>query len=660
SDAHAQARGRWAEDRVLVQFRAGLPQKEQEKILKAQNGRAVGRIEQIGVHLVQVPPQALEAVTRALARNPHVEFVEKDMLVEPGFTPNDPDYSKPWHLPKIAAPSAWDWNPTMGASITIAILDTGVDATHPDLAGQIVPGWNFYDNNADTSDTHNHGTWVAGTAAATTNNGTGVASVAGQARIMPVRIAQPDGYAYWSTVAKGVTWAADQGAKIANISYNGVSGSSSVQNAAQHMRNKGGVVVVAAGNSGGQENISASDTMLSVAATNSSDTRSSFSSYGAYVDLAAPGESILTTARGGGYSNAKGTSFSSPIVAGVAALVMDANSMLSPPEIDGVLQSTAVDLGAAGWDAYYGHGRIDAAAAVAKAVKLLTSDIQAPVASITSPKGGATVSGLATVDVSATDNVGVTRVELYVNGQKIPEDDIIAPYGFSWDTTTMADGSATLVAYAYDAAGNQGFSSGVTVTVSNAVSAPEPTDTQAPTASITSPTGGATVSGVTAVGVSATDNVGVTRVDLYANNKLVASDTTSPYDFTWDTSKVADGSTTLTAVAHDAAGNPGQSSQVTVTVSNPVSAPDPATEPALTLTGTSTNSGNTWIATVTLNGPAGASTAGSWSLGKNTGECTIASGQNRCSFSLSGIRKNVSSVTYTDKTNNLAVTIGKP
>ncbi len=550
--ADASAAPKWAEGRILLQTKAGLSDAELDKILKSHNGKATGHIRPINLHVVEVPPQAEEAVARALAKNPNVKFAELDMLVEPGAVPSDPSYSSAWHLPKIGAPTAWDT--TMGSSVTIAILDTGVDLTHPDLVGQLVPGWNFYNNNADTSDPHGHGTWVAGTAAATTNNGIGIASVAGQALIMPIRIADANAYAYWSTVAQGVTWAADNGANVANVSYNGVSGSSSVQSAAQYMRNKGGVVIVAAGNSGGLESISPNDALLTVSSTNSSDARSSFSSYGNYVDLSAPGEYILTTGVGGGYVRVQGTSFSSPIVSGVAALMMSVNSSLSPAQIDGILESTVDDLGDAGWDTHYGYGRVNAARAVQTAMQTQNIDSQAPSVSITSPSSSSTVAGVAAVNVSASDNIGVTRVALFANGQQVAEDNT-SPFGFSWDTTTQTDGSATLVAYAYDAANNQGLSKGVTVTVKNAVTL-KVADAIAPTIQITSPGNGAKVTGVNvSIQASASDNVAVTKITAAVNGKTLCTSASATLSCNWNIKKVKTGTHIISAIAEDAAGN---------------------------------------------------------------------------------------------------------
>jgi subtilisin family serine protease len=162
--------------------------------------------------------------------------------------PDDPWNLDEWALLEIAAPSPWAI--TSGSSaITIAIIDTGVDASHEDLALKLIPGRNIYDNNSDTSDVFGHGAKVAGASAASSNNAMGVASVAWGCRVMAVRVSAADGTASYSNIASGLAWAADHGAHVANISYI-VSGSSTVTSAARYFQSKGGVVTVSAGNNG--------------------------------------------------------------------------------------------------------------------------------------------------------------------------------------------------------------------------------------------------------------------------------------------------------------------------------------------------------------------------------------------------------------------------
>ena len=466
--------GFWAKGRILVETRAGLDDGEFNKILARHGGRSAARLSKINVHVITLPAGADERfVAEMLKLNPHIASAEVDKLIAPEQVGNDTYYNNAWHLPKIQAPAAWD--SSLGTGVTIAILDSGVDGTHPDLKGKMVAGWNFYDRNSNTSDVYGHGTKVAGSAAAASNNGVGVTGVAWNAKIMPVRISNTTGYAYYSTIAEGIYWAADNGARVVNISY-AVQGSTSVQNAANYLRSKGGIVVNSAGNSGALDTTLANSALISVSATGSTDTKTSWSSFGDYVDVAAPGAGIWTTTRGGGYAAVSGTSFSSPITAGVIALMMSANPALKPAELESILKTTAVDLGAAGSDREYGAGRIDAAPAVQKALALAgtkLSDTSAPLVSITSPGSGTTLTGIVPVNVSATDNVGVTKVALYAKGVLIATD-LTPQYSFSWDTRTVGDGAASLVAKAYDGAGNIASSVSISVTVANSTATKSP------------------------------------------------------------------------------------------------------------------------------------------------------------------------------------------
>jgi subtilisin family serine protease len=570
AQAFAADEAQWVPGRLLVQPRAGLSEAEFDKIIKKQGGKQVGKIDGINVRVIQLPPQASEkAVAALLKNNKHLKFAERDMLVKPSTT-NDPYYANGWHLPKIGTPTAWQTS--SGRNVVIAILDSGVDPDHPDLASKLVPGWNTYNNNADTADVYGHGTKVAGAAAALTNNGIGVAAVASDAQVMPMRVTGTDGWASYSAIASALTWAADRGARVANLSFYGVETSSSARSAAQYMKNKGGLVVTSAGNYGVEETIAPSDTMITVSATDSNDNKASWSSFGSFVDVAAPGTSIYSTVNGGGYGAVSGTSFSSPITAGVVALMMSANPALSPADLEKALYSSAIDLGAAGFDKYFGNGRVDAAAAVAATKAVVKVDSTAPSTTITSPSGGTNVQGLVAVDVAATDDAGVSRVDLLVNGVKIGSD-TAAPYGFSWDSAQTPDGEASITAYAYDAAGNAASHS-VKVSVANAV-VEEPVveepvvsdpvvekvqDVVAPVAKLGNPTDGSVISGNVAITGSATDDVGVTNLRLLVDGGQVASVSGSSISYRLNTKKISAGSHTITLEAYDAAGNVGSHS----------------------------------------------------------------------------------------------------
>jgi len=534
--------------RLLVQPRAGLSEQEFDKILKPHGARRLLHIKPINVYVIELPARSDEvAIGNALLRLPVIKFVEAERAMEPTQTPNDRSSRNAWHLPKINANTAWEAAP--GDGVTIAILDSGVDSTHPDLAQHVLAGWNFFDNNANTVDVFGHGTKIAGVAAASGNNGQGITGVDWHARIMPIRVTDAGGYAYDSLIAQGLIWAADHGARVANISFLGVSRSTTILSAAQYMRNKGGVVVVAAGNTGEQQADPSSDLVTAVASTDSNDARTSFASYGNYVDIAAPGVSIWTTAPGGAYVSMSGTSASSAIVAGVYGLMMSANQNLSPKTLDDVLFSTAVQQGSPHRDPYKGWGRIDAAAAVAKVKQTVERDAQAPITAVGAPSGPA-ASGLVQINAAATDNVAVTRVELYANGSLVASE-MTAPYAFVADTSAWPNGDASLYTRAYDAAGNAANSNTLVLAVSNV--------STTPTVNITSPQNGAVVSGPVPITVRATDANRVARLSLFINGQEVAVAYGTSLSYLW--SPVAKSKSpvayTISARAWDPAGNTG-------------------------------------------------------------------------------------------------------
>ena len=552
----ANAISEFAKGRILIEAKPGLSDAELDKLLKVHGGKR-RKLGQSRMHVVDLPANANEAdVVAKLSKRPELKFAELDRKVDANLAVNDPYIGSQWHLAKVNAAAAWD--ASQGAGVTIAVLDSGVNTSHPDLKDRIVGGYNANDNNTDVTDVCGHGTAVAGVAGASANNGQGVAGMAGTARILPIRIAFTDStgcHAYLSTIATGLTYAADNGARIANISYDNLNGSAAVLSAARYMRSKGGLVVVSAGNSNVDANLPADPAMMVVSATDSADAKASFSSWGSFVTLSAPGVSLWTTNREGAYSSWTGTSFSSPLTAGVAAVLMAARPDLSNTQIESLMFSSAVDLGAAGRDPVFGYGRVDAAAAMRAALSYVnTVDTTAPLAAIAAPLGSSSVSGQVAVNVNASDNVGVARVELKVNGTVVAVD-TAAPYTFSWDSTGSANGMVNLVALAYDAAGNAGSSSTVAVNVANAV-AIVAKDTVAPTVVISNPTVG-TVSGNVTVALNASDNSGAAGIstEVRVDGVLKAQGTGGSLSYNWNTRKIAVGSHTISATARDAAGN---------------------------------------------------------------------------------------------------------
>ena len=456
--------GDFVAGRLLVKFRSHVGKDHARQIIAGLGARDADEIEGIGVHIVDLPIQASEhAFVQAFTTRPEVEFAELDRFLPlEQMIPNDPLYENPnsWSLPKIDAPGAWLIN-TGNANVTIAIIDSGVDGTHPDLAPQMVPGWNFYNNNADSSDVYGHGTAVAGVAAAAGNNGIGVSSVAWGCRIMPLRVSDISGWATASAIASGLSWAADHGARIANVSFY-VTGNRTISSAAKYFVGKGGLVMVAAGNYGVSETVADDANLVTVGATDSADILFSWSNRGTNLDLVAPGN-VYTTVRGGIYGVSGGTSFASPVVAGVAALVLSTNPSLTPKQIETILKQNADDLGAPGWDLLYGYGRINASRAVSAALAYLdTSDTVPPSIAILSPGSGAAVSGIVMVEVATSDDVGVRKGELYVDGALVATS-TTAPFNLKWNSRKAKAGQHSLYSKAYDAAGNVGASQPITV-----------------------------------------------------------------------------------------------------------------------------------------------------------------------------------------------------
>jgi hypothetical protein len=328
-----------------------------------------------------------------------------------------------------------------------------------------------------------------------------------------------------------------------------------VTSAAQYFQRKGGVVTSSAGNYSTFSNASDNPYILTVSATDQNDFIQSYSNSGNNIDVAAPGDSF-TTQIGGGYTSAGGTSHSAPIVAGVAALVMAANPQLSAAQVQDIVKQSADDLGAAGWDPIYGMGRVNAARAVSMAAAGATVDTTPPTIGFLSPTNGSDVSGVFTVQLSASDNTGVSSVELSVDGTSLGTTSI-SPYTFQWDSRLVANGSHSLSARATDLRGNVSAAS-ITVNVQNVV------DTTPPSITISSPADGSRVSGNLSVTVNAADNTKVVRVELYADGVLVSASSSAPFTTKWNTRKVAAGAHTLQCRAYDAVGNSSFSQVVTV------------------------------------------------------------------------------------------------
>jgi subtilisin family serine protease len=336
-------------------------------------------------------------VAATLRSDPRVRSVVPDAVGgvadwPQGGDPNDTYYvANQRDLPLIGVPGAWTLT-TGAASVVIGLLDTGYEGSHPDLAAiPIVAPYNARTGTTTVTDVYGHGTHVAGTIAAQTNNGIGVAGIAPGIRMMPVKVMDNNGQGYWSDFLEGVDWARTHGASIINLSLGGTltaSQAAAFQPTFDAAYEAGVLVVAAAGNNNRDEPFYPASFahVISVAATTNTDTRASFSNFGPAVDLSAPGYNIYSTYPGGTYKLMSGTSMATPHVVGLAALIRSYHPSYTVDEVETAMEVNAVDLGTPGRDDYFGYGRIQADQAVA----WVAPDLTPPAASLTVPGAGAT------------------------------------------------------------------------------------------------------------------------------------------------------------------------------------------------------------------------------------------------------------------------------
>lgn len=280
------------------------------------------------------------------------------MIVKGENFTDDPFLSKQWGWYRIGGDKALEAG-YKGSDVVVAVLDTGIDLDHPDLADNIVDGWNFVDNNDDVSDLDNHGTMVSGIIAAIANNGVGLIGVAPEAKIMPLKVLDTNG-GNIRDIASAIRYAADNGAKVITMSFGGqyTRFSISTERAIDYASRQGCILVAAAGNDNTDELVfpASYEQVIAVSAIDQNDLRADFSNYGSYIDFCAPGINIVSTGKNGDYFMGNGTSFSAPFVAGLIALMLSDNPQLTTEEVKTNLRNNAEDLGEEGFDQYYGWG----------------------------------------------------------------------------------------------------------------------------------------------------------------------------------------------------------------------------------------------------------------------------------------------------------------
>jgi len=415
-------------------------------------------------HLVPAIAASIpEAAIQGLLNNPNITRIELDIAVYAV----DAELDNTWGVKRIGAGTVHDGG-NKGAGVKVAVIDTGIDYTHPDLNANYAGGHDFVNSDKDPMDDAGHGTHVAGTVAAEDND-IGVVGVAPEAELYALKVLGADGSGSYSDVIAALQWAVDNFMQVTNNSYGSSGDPGDTVKAAFDNAYKAGVLnVCAAGNSGTPpgrgDNViypARYESCIAVAATDQSDERARWSSTGPDLELSAPGVAINSTLLGGGYGTGSGTSMASPHVAGTAALVI-ASGVTGVGEVRLRLQETADDLGDLGRDTKYGYGLVDADEAAGQ-----VND--PPTVSITSPVDGSTFDSGATIvfegTASDTEDGGLTASLVWtssIDGQ--------IGTGGSFETT-LSDGNHTITASVTDSGGKTGSAS-ISITVGTPPSEP--------------------------------------------------------------------------------------------------------------------------------------------------------------------------------------------
>lgn len=414
-------------DRIIVKFRDSTNESRRAALRFSGAAQISAALPSIQAEVLNVSSGSLLSTLDQFKKMPEVEFAEPDYIRKTSALAfNDTFIAFQYGLTNCKITDAWVITTgTATQRVNVAVLDTGVDYTHPDLGrgfgGTVYDGYDFVNENSDPMDDHGHGTFVSGIIAATSNNGLGIAGISGGAKILAVKVCDSGGSCPTSAVIAGVEYATAKGVNVINLSLGGAPSSVLEETAFRKAIEARITVVAAAGNDGNGVPVNypaAYQNVIAVGASDSSDGLASFSNTGAAVLLVAPGVSVVSTLPGSLYGINDGTSFSSPHVAGIAALMLSIQPRLTPGRIARILAQTADDLGAPGLDDSYGYGRVNAV----RALNAIPSQLIAPPEDQTVPMPNPFISkGMSTVTFRIPANLGsqVSAVRI-VNALGVP------------------------------------------------------------------------------------------------------------------------------------------------------------------------------------------------------------------------------------------------
>ena len=349
-------------ERKIVVYKSGTAPEKRIEVLKKHGGVKVDELNIINAQSVLLPV----GKATALANDPEVRLVEDDAIVtiqaQKGATVTPPVEVLPWGIDQIDADLTWDV--TTGASIKVAVVDTGIDTDHPDLYLNVKGGYSCVSYTTSYKDDNGHGSHVAGIIGATDNQ-IGVIGVGPNIDLYAVKVLDRKGNGNISNIIKGLEWCIGNHMQVVNMSLGSSLFSQALADAVEEVYLANIVQVAAAGNNGGAVCYPAAlDKVIAVGATDNTDKLAYFSSRGSEVDIVAPGVSIYSTYKGSTYVTLNGTSMASPHVAGAAALVIASGKATTPDSVKNRLEATATDLGEVGRDIYYGSGLVNVSAAV--------------------------------------------------------------------------------------------------------------------------------------------------------------------------------------------------------------------------------------------------------------------------------------------------------